>query len=130
MSRGSGRRRCCGSFPALRSASQAADFAYPGKFEREYRDERGRRRHELALWLRCLERPFDSPGTIRQSCLMTTAMQPGTQKEFFKTSDGCSIAFRLRAERNAGAPRIVVIHSLAPHGRILNGITSRLDSHA
>ncbi len=61
---------------------------------------------------------------------MTTAMQPGTQKEFFKTSDGCSIAFRLRVARNAGAPRIVLIHSLALDGSIWDGVAARLDDRA
>ena len=61
---------------------------------------------------------------------MTTAMQPSTQEEIFKTSDGCSIAFRLRRAQNAGAPRIVLIHSLALDGSIWDGVAARLADQA
>jgi 3-oxoadipate enol-lactonase len=53
-------------------------------------------------------------------------MQPGTQEETFKTSDGCAIVFRLRAARNSDAPRIVLIHSLALDGSIWDGVAARL----
>jgi 3-oxoadipate enol-lactonase len=57
-------------------------------------------------------------------------MQEGVQEEIFKTSDGCSIAFRLRAARNAAAPRIVLIHSLALDGSIWDGVAARLADQA
>jgi 3-oxoadipate enol-lactonase len=60
----------------------------------------------------------------------TTEMQPGTRGEIFKTSDGCAIAFRLRAAHNSDAPRIVLIHSLALDGSIWDGVAARLTDHA
>jgi 3-oxoadipate enol-lactonase len=48
----------------------------------------------------------------------------------FTTSDGCAIAFRVRPARNAGAPRIVLIHSLALDGSIWDGVAARLDGQA
>ena len=57
-------------------------------------------------------------------------MQPTAQQDSFKTSDGSSIAFRLRAARNAGAPRIALIHSLALDGSIWDGVAARLADHA
>src|SRR5260370_42593203 len=61
---------------------------------------------------------------------MTTAMQPSSEEEIFKTSDGCSIAFGLRRAQNAGAPRIVLIHSLALDGSIWDGVAARLADQA
>jgi len=57
-------------------------------------------------------------------------MQPSTQEEMFKTSDGCPIAFRLRAARNIDAPRIVLIHSLALDGSVWDGVAARLADQA
>jgi len=57
-------------------------------------------------------------------------MQPIAQEEIFKTSDGCAIAFRLRAARNSDAPRIVLIHSLALDGSIWDGVAARLTGQA
>jgi 3-oxoadipate enol-lactonase len=57
-------------------------------------------------------------------------MLPIAQEEIFKTTDGCPIAFRLRAARNSDAPRIVLIHSLALDGSIWDGVAARLTSQA
>jgi 3-oxoadipate enol-lactonase len=57
-------------------------------------------------------------------------MQSNAPEGIFKTSDGCSIAFRLREARNAGAARIVLIHSLALDGSIWNGVASKLADRA
>jgi 3-oxoadipate enol-lactonase len=57
-------------------------------------------------------------------------MHPSTREEIFKTSDGCPIAFRLRAARNADAPRIVLIHSLALDGSIWDSVAARLADQA
>src|ERR1700676_5158770 len=48
----------------------------------------------------------------------------------FKTSDGCTIAFRLRDARNDGLPRIVLIHSLALDGSVWDGVAARLADQA
>ena len=47
---------------ALRGASQAADIGGPGNIERQYLDARRRRRHQLAIRLRRLERQSRSAG--------------------------------------------------------------------
>jgi 3-oxoadipate enol-lactonase len=57
-------------------------------------------------------------------------MQCDARKEIFKTSDGCSIAFRLRETRNSGAPRLALIHSLALDGSIWDGVAARLADQA
>ena len=57
-------------------------------------------------------------------------MQRNTREEIFKTSDGCSIAFRLRAAPNDRAPRIALIHSLALDGSIWDGVAARLADQA
>jgi 3-oxoadipate enol-lactonase len=57
-------------------------------------------------------------------------MQPSTREEIFKTSDDCSVKFRLRAARNSDAPRIVLIHSLALDGSIWDGVAARLTDQA
>jgi 3-oxoadipate enol-lactonase len=48
----------------------------------------------------------------------------------FKTSDGCTIAFTVCPARKPGAPRIVLIHSLALDGSIWAGVTARLAGQA
>jgi 3-oxoadipate enol-lactonase len=57
-------------------------------------------------------------------------MRAESTLQTFTTSDGCAIAFRVRAARNPGAPRIVVIHSLALDGSIWDGVAARLDGQA
>jgi 3-oxoadipate enol-lactonase len=52
------------------------------------------------------------------------------QETIFKTSDGCAIAFRLRDARNADAPRVVLIHSLALDGSIWNEVVPKLADQA
>jgi 3-oxoadipate enol-lactonase len=49
----------------------------------------------------------------------------------FNTADGCTIAYTLHAARDPGAPRIVLIHSLALDRSIWDGVASRLagDAH-
>jgi len=61
---------------------------------------------------------------------MTSTIQSDFQEGIFKTSDGCSIAFRLREARNAHAARIVLIHSLALDGSIWDGVTARIANQA
>ncbi len=53
-----------GALPALRSPPQAAHFAHPSHLQRQYLDERRRRRHQLAVWLRCLERCLWLPWSL------------------------------------------------------------------
>jgi 3-oxoadipate enol-lactonase len=48
----------------------------------------------------------------------------------FQTSDDCPIAYTLRAARNPGLPRIVLIHSVAMDASIWDGVVSRLAVHA
>jgi 3-oxoadipate enol-lactonase len=48
----------------------------------------------------------------------------------FQTSDDCPIAYTLRAARNPGLPRIVLIHSLALDASIWDGVVARLAVHA
>ena len=48
----------------------------------------------------------------------------------FQTSDGCGIAYTLRAARNPDLPRIVLIHSLALDATIWDGVVARLAIHA
>ena len=48
----------------------------------------------------------------------------------FQTSDDCSIAYTLRAARNPGLPRVVLIHSLALDASIWDGVVARLAVHA
>lgn len=57
-------------------------------------------------------------------------MQKESTPETFKTSDGCSIAFRVRPARKPGAPRIALIHSLALDGSIWDGVAARLEGQA
>jgi 3-oxoadipate enol-lactonase len=51
-------------------------------------------------------------------------------QDVFQTSDDCPIAYTLRAARNPGLPRIVLIHSLALDASIWNGVVARLAVHA
>lgn len=48
----------------------------------------------------------------------------------FQTSDDCSIAYTLRAARNPGLPRVVLVHSLALDASLWNGVVARLAIHA
>ena len=57
-------------------------------------------------------------------------MPEGVPQGVFKTSDGCSIAFRVRVAPNDRAPRIVLIHSLALDGSIWDGVAARLADQA
>ena len=52
------------------------------------------------------------------------------QDDAFTTSDGCAISFTVRAAPNAGAPRIVLIHSLALDRSIWDGVAARLENDA
>ena len=57
-------------------------------------------------------------------------MPPHGQDDTFTTSDGSAIAFTLRAAPNAGAPRIVLIHSLALDRSVWDDVSARLESEA
>jgi 3-oxoadipate enol-lactonase len=57
-------------------------------------------------------------------------MQSDFREANFKTSDGCSIAFRLWEARKADAARIVLIHSLALDGSIWDGVAPKLAGQA
>jgi 3-oxoadipate enol-lactonase len=57
-------------------------------------------------------------------------MENDLQEKTFKTSDNCTISYTLWPARNFGAPRIVLIHSLALDGGIWNGVATRLDGRA
>ena len=48
----------------------------------------------------------------------------------FKTSDGCPIDFNVHPSPRPGAPRVVLIHSLALNGRIWDGVVGRLAKDA
>jgi 3-oxoadipate enol-lactonase len=48
----------------------------------------------------------------------------------FQTSDDCPIAYTLRAARNPGLPRIVLIHSLALDASMWDAVVARLAVHA
>lgn len=48
----------------------------------------------------------------------------------FKTSDGCTIAYKLRAARTSDAARMVFIHSLALDAGIWSGVAARLADQA
>src|SRR5258706_12494850 len=48
----------------------------------------------------------------------------------FNTSDGCTIAYTLQPARDPGAPRVVLIHSLALDRSIWDGVASRLAGDA
>ena len=57
-------------------------------------------------------------------------MHKESSLQTFQTSDGCAIAFKVRPARSPGAPRIVLIHSLALDGSIWDGVASQLDGQA
>jgi 3-oxoadipate enol-lactonase len=57
-------------------------------------------------------------------------MQTELQKAIFQTSDGCPIAYTLRASRNPDAPRLALIHSLAMDGSIWDGVAANLADQA
>src|SRR6202158_20275 len=48
----------------------------------------------------------------------------------FNTSDACTIAYALHPARDPGAPRVVLIHSLALDRSIWDGVASRLAGDA
>jgi 3-oxoadipate enol-lactonase len=48
----------------------------------------------------------------------------------FQTSDDCPIAYTLRAARNPGLPRVVLIHSVGMDASIWDGVVPRLAVHA
>jgi 3-oxoadipate enol-lactonase len=57
-------------------------------------------------------------------------MQENSHTKTFKTSDDCAIAFTMRTARNAGAPRIALIHSLALDRSVWDGVMARLAGQA
>jgi 3-oxoadipate enol-lactonase len=57
-------------------------------------------------------------------------MENDHQEKTFRTSDNCTISYRLRPARKSGAARFVLIHSLALDGSIWNGVASRLAGQA
>jgi 3-oxoadipate enol-lactonase len=57
-------------------------------------------------------------------------MPENSSMETFKTSDGCLIAFARRPARNPGAPRIVLIHSLALDHSVWDGVAAALNGQA
>jgi 3-oxoadipate enol-lactonase len=57
-------------------------------------------------------------------------MHPNTQSEYFKSSDGCGIAFSLTGSRDPVAPRIALIHSLALDRSIWDGVVRELGARA
>jgi 3-oxoadipate enol-lactonase len=57
-------------------------------------------------------------------------MQENSQAKTLKTSDGCAISFTIHPARNAGAQRIVLIHSLALDRSVWDGVVTTLDGQA
>ena len=58
-------------------------------------------------------------------------MQTAAQHEStFTLSDGAALAYTLHPEPRAGAPRVVLIHSLALDRSVWNGVLDRLRPHA
>jgi 3-oxoadipate enol-lactonase len=57
-------------------------------------------------------------------------MQNDVQREGFNTSDNCEIAYTLSPAQQPGAPRLVLVHSLALDGSIWNGVATKLAGHA
>ena len=53
-------------------------------------------------------------------------MQPAVQTQTFNTSDGCAIAYALRGTSKPGAPRVVLIHSLALDQSIWDNVVAKL----
>lgn len=54
----------------------------------------------------------------------------GTTEGQFTTTDGCVIAYTLRAHASPGAPRVALIHSLALDRSIWDGVVAELAPHA
>lgn len=50
--------------------------------------------------------------------------------EQFKTSDGCSIGFRLHSGHRPGAPRVALIHPLGLDGSVWQGVIDALEGRA
>ncbi len=48
----------------------------------------------------------------------------------FKTADGCTIAYNIHPAPRAGAPRVVLIHSLALDASIWDGVVAKLSNDA
>ena len=57
-------------------------------------------------------------------------MTPPSQHDTFTTSDGSSLSFTRRAAPKPGAPRIVLVHSLALDRSVWNGVAERLQGDA
>lgn len=57
-------------------------------------------------------------------------MPVGDYREAFRTSDGGLISYQLRPARDAAAPRLALIHSLALDGTIWNDVANRLAGQA
>lgn len=57
-------------------------------------------------------------------------MTPPAQHDTFITSDGSSLSFTRRAAPKVGAPRIVLVHSLALDRGIWDGVSGRLQGDA
>jgi 3-oxoadipate enol-lactonase len=57
-------------------------------------------------------------------------MNEAARYQTFQTSDGCAIAYSLRAAPNPEAPRLVLIHSLALDASIWDGVASKLSDQA
>lgn len=57
-------------------------------------------------------------------------MPEAAHKKTFQTSDGCAIAYTLHAARKLGAPRMVLIHSLALDAGVWDGVAARLAGQA
>jgi 3-oxoadipate enol-lactonase len=57
-------------------------------------------------------------------------MQENSQTKTFKTSDDCAISFTIHPARNAGAQRIVLIHSLALDRSVWDGVVASLAGQA
>jgi 3-oxoadipate enol-lactonase len=52
------------------------------------------------------------------------------RNETFETRDGCSIAYTVRGANRPGAPRMVLIHSLALDASVWDGVVARLGDQA
>jgi 3-oxoadipate enol-lactonase len=53
-------------------------------------------------------------------------MQPAVQNQTLNTSDGCALAYALRGTSQPGAPRLVLIHSLALDASIWDNMAAQL----
>lgn len=50
-------------------------------------------------------------------------------RDVFRTSDGCPIAYTVKATPNSALPRLVLIHSLALDASIWDGVVAKLSGH-